>query len=68
MDPRAPPQGVIWFRLDKGPLHLVAGQYFKCAPRRAADPCLEATPPVSGLLSRPPARPRRLQQLEGGAH
>mmetsp|Transcript_54735 Transcript_54735/g.119420 ORF Transcript_54735/g.119420 Transcript_54735/m.119420 type:complete len:116 (-) Transcript_54735:481-828(-) len=22
-------QGVIWFRLDKGPLHLVAGQYFK---------------------------------------
>ena len=22
-------QGVIWFRLDKGPLHHVAGQYFK---------------------------------------
>jgi len=22
-------QGVIWFRLDKGPLHLVAGQYFQ---------------------------------------
>ena len=23
------PQGVIWFRLEKGPLHLVADQYFK---------------------------------------
>jgi len=22
-------QGVIWFKLDKGPLHLVADQYFK---------------------------------------
>ena len=22
-------QGVIWFRLEKGPLHLVADQYFK---------------------------------------
>lgn len=22
-------QGVIWFRLTKGPLHLVANQYFK---------------------------------------
>ena len=22
-------QGVIWFKLDKGPLHLVNGQYFK---------------------------------------
>merc|ERR1712014_314747 len=22
-------QGVIWFRLNKGPLHKVAGQYFK---------------------------------------
>eukprot|EP00327_Prymnesium_parvum_P029895 CAMPEP_0195565814 /NCGR_PEP_ID=MMETSP0814-20130614/695_1 /TAXON_ID=97485 /ORGANISM="Prymnesium parvum, Strain Texoma1" /LENGTH=185 /DNA_ID=CAMNT_0040700871 /DNA_START=86 /DNA_END=644 /DNA_ORIENTATION=- len=22
-------QGVIWFKLDKGPLHYVAGQYFK---------------------------------------
>eukprot|EP00316_Scyphosphaera_apsteinii_P003687 CAMPEP_0119311414 /NCGR_PEP_ID=MMETSP1333-20130426/22335_1 /TAXON_ID=418940 /ORGANISM="Scyphosphaera apsteinii, Strain RCC1455" /LENGTH=97 /DNA_ID=CAMNT_0007315779 /DNA_START=90 /DNA_END=383 /DNA_ORIENTATION=+ len=22
-------QGVIWFRLNKGPLHLVANQYFK---------------------------------------
>ena len=25
-------QGVIWFRLEEGPLHFVAGQYFKCAP------------------------------------
>ena len=22
-------QGVIWFKLEKGPLHLVDGQYFK---------------------------------------
>ena len=22
-------QGVIWFRIEKGPLHLVADQYFK---------------------------------------
>ena len=22
-------QGVIWFKLEKGPLHLVADQYFK---------------------------------------
>ena len=22
-------QGVIWFRLEEGPLHFVAGQYFK---------------------------------------
>ena len=30
--PARPPsflQGVIWFRLVKGPLHLVCGQYFK---------------------------------------
>ena len=45
-DALAPPQGVIWFRLDKGPLHLVAGQYFKCAPRPPAPAdCLEATQP-----------------------
>lgn len=25
----SPPQGVIWFRLEKGPLHFVDGQYFK---------------------------------------
>uniref|UniRef100_A0A7S0F556 Uncharacterized protein n=1 Tax=Phaeocystis antarctica TaxID=33657 RepID=A0A7S0F556_9EUKA len=24
-------QGVIWFRLEEGPLHFVAGQYFKLA-------------------------------------
>ena len=37
-------QGVIWFKLDKGPLHYVAGQYFKCAcPGARGSPSLAAS-------------------------
>jgi len=30
-------QGVIWFRLEKGPLHLVDGQYFKLQQLEGGD-------------------------------
>lgn len=41
--------GVIWFKLDKGPLHLVADQYFKCG----APPPVLSVKAVSCTLSRP---------------
>ena len=43
-------QGVIWFKLEKGPLHLVADQYFKLEQLDGANctlPHLERAPPAS---------------------
>ena len=65
-------QGVIWFRLCKGPLHKVAGQYFKCAPAsrkpthalRRARADLSARPRAAQAA----AARRRRPPLSGAGH
>jgi hypothetical protein len=68
-------QGVIWFRLEEGPLHFVAGQYFKCAPAPTMLPLRSprhAWPPtvkLSGAAAHAVnLSPRRLARMEGGEH